>query len=74
MTSKFSLELDKMNNPFIADKPLLIVLRSSCTRVDFDFAMFKFSNSCLKVASLAGLVKSLLKVILEDPELEEELE
>jgi hypothetical protein len=74
ITSKFSLELDKRNKPFIVDKPFIIILRSSFTIVAIDSALSKLCNSDLREFKLVGLVKSLLKVTLEELELEVELE
>jgi hypothetical protein len=63
-----------MNNRCIIDKPLVIVLRSVRKIAATDIASFKFSNSRLMTFMLPGLVKSLVRVRLEDPELEVELE
>jgi hypothetical protein len=63
-----------MNKSSIVDKPFIIVLRSICTIAAIDFALYKLRNSDLREFKLGGLVKSLLKVLLEKLELEVELE
>ncbi len=73
-SSELELELDIRNKLCIEDKPFSITLRSLRKLAAVVIATATFDNKFLSKAIFVGLVKSLLRVRLEDPELELELE
>ncbi len=68
------LELGTKNKLCIKDKPFSITSRSLRKLAAVLFATATFDNKFLRKSIFVGSVKSLLRVRLEDPELELELE